>query len=81
MAKPVSVAVIPVQPAKEFFGLAELALFESFTRESFQTEFGVQADAFDPAKPVKRWFDSSADISQADNVSVYRIAGRKPDGT
>ena len=81
MTNPVSYAMVPAQPDKEFYGLQELALFQSFTRDSYRAKFGVEAPAFDPAKAIKQWFDSAADTSLPENVVVYKVAGRKADGS
>ena len=81
MTNPVSYAMVPAQPDKEFYGLQELALFQSFTRDSYRAKFGVEAPVFDPAKSIKQWFDSAADTSLPENVVVYKVAGRKADGS
>jgi hypothetical protein len=64
---------MPAQPDLDSYGFNELALFKSYTRESFLKEFGVQAPAYDPNRVTKTWFDSTADTSDPDNVSTYKV--------
>jgi hypothetical protein len=73
---PFSRPIAPIQPNAEFYSIHELALFKTYTRESYRAAFGVEAPAYDPARPVKSWFDSTADMTHPDNVAVYRIVGR-----
>ncbi len=56
---PVSVPVTPQEPDLLAYGIQELALFTSYTRDSYLTAFGVQAPAWDPARVKKAWFDST----------------------
>lgn len=73
MSSPVSLPIIPPQPDREAYGFAELALFQTYTRETYRAAFGVQAPAWNPSRPPKFWFDSTADASAAGNVAAYRI--------
>jgi hypothetical protein len=73
MSQPISQAVIPPQPGMIAYGVQELALFETYTRDSYASAFGAQAPAWDPARLRKNWFDSKVDTSDAGNVAVYRI--------
>lgn len=34
-------------------------LFKTYTRDSYEKEFGVQPPPFNPAKPAKTWFDTT----------------------
>jgi len=77
---PISQPVIPAQPETEFYSIQDLALFKSYSRESYRAAFGVDAPAFDPARLRKSWFDSSVDDSAPDNVAVYRAAGQDQGG-
>src|SRR5712692_7882321 len=80
MSQQVSQPVSPAQPNLPYYGVLDLALFRSYTRESYRAAFGVEAPPYNPARVIKTWFDSTADISQPDNVSVYNVAGRSSDG-
>lgn len=69
---PLSQPVTPAQPDLETYGFGELALFKTYTRESYRAAFGIEAPAYDPARVIKTWFDSTADTSDPDNVSTYK---------
>jgi hypothetical protein len=73
MSNPVSLPVIPPQPGQGAYGFAALALFQTYTRDTYRAAFGVQAPPWDPSRSAKFWFDSSADTSVADNVAAYKI--------
>jgi hypothetical protein len=60
---PTSLPVRPQQPAQPFYAISVLALFHTYTRETYLAAFGVQAPDFDPQRRVKSWFDSSVDPS------------------
>jgi len=77
---PVSQPVNPGQPNLLAYGIEELALFVSFTRDTYLSTFGVQAPAWDPTRLRKTWFDSTADVSDPANVAVYNIVGTDPNG-
>jgi hypothetical protein len=79
--KPISQPVVPPQPAGEFYGIQELALFKQFTRDSYRAAFGVEAPGWDPSRLTKTWFDSTADTSHPENVSLYKIVARDSSGT
>jgi hypothetical protein len=72
MTLPHSYSVIPAQPKQDSYGFSELALFKSYSRESFRAAFGAEAPPFDPARLIKTWFDSSADTSDPANVVLYK---------
>ena len=80
MSNPVSLPIVPPQPNQEAYGFAELALFQTYTRETYLAAFGVQAPAWDPSRPSKFWFDSTADASASGNVA-YKIFGVNSTGT
>jgi hypothetical protein len=73
MTTPTSRPATPAQPDLDSYGFGELALFKSYTRDSYLKEFGVQAPAYDPNRIIKAWFDSTADASDPDNVSTYKV--------
>ena len=79
MSNPVSLPIVPPQPDKEVYGFAELALFQTYTRETYLAAFGVQAPAWNPSRPSKFWFDSTA--SAAGNVAAYKIFAVDSTGT
>ena len=80
MTIPRSQAVAPVQPKQDSYGFNELALFKTYTRESFRAAFGAEAPAYDPVRLIKSWFDSSADSSDPANVVLYKILAPDPKG-
>ena len=77
---PVSQPVVPAQPSTEFYSIQDLALFKAYSRESYRAAFGVEAAAYDPARLRKSWFDSSVDLSDPDNVAVYRVVAQDQNG-
>ena len=80
MSTPVSSPVVPAQPNLLAYGVQDLALFVSFTRDTYLSAFGVQAPAWDPTRLRKNWFDTTADTSDPANVAVYSIAGTDQNG-
>ena len=64
------------------YGLANLYLFPVYqTREEYQQKTGLEAPAFDPAKPVKSWCDPAAATATRrklvyDNVIAMADTGR-----
>lgn len=64
---PTSVPVIPAQPVQANYSTAQLALFQTFTRASYLSAFGVQAPPWDPTRASKYWFDSTVDPTQVVN--------------
>jgi hypothetical protein len=77
---PVSQPVVSAQPSTQFYTIQDLALFKSYSRDSYRAAFGVEAAAFDPTRVRKSWFDSTADVSSPDNVAVYHIAAQDQNG-
>jgi hypothetical protein len=75
-----SAPVIPAQPNMLAYGISELGLFASHTRDSYLATFGVQAPAWDPTRVRKTWFDTTVDASDPSNVAVYRIIARDASG-
>jgi hypothetical protein len=80
MSTPVSTPVTPAQPNLLAYGIQELGLFTSFTRETYFSSFGIQAPSWDPTRLGKMWFDSTADTSDPTNLSVYQIVGTDQSG-
>ncbi len=76
MTTPLSTPLAPPQPDSAFYSIRELALFKTFTRDSYREAFGVEAPPFDPSRVIKTWFDSTADTSAPDNVAVYNTLAR-----
>lgn len=72
---PVSRPAVPPQPDAASYSIQELALFKTYSRESYRSAFGLEAPAFDPTRPVKAWFDSTVDASHPENVAVYKVPG------
>jgi hypothetical protein len=72
MSNPVSQPSPLPQPDLPYYGTEALLLFRSFTRDAYQTAFGVSAPPYDPSRVIKTWFDSTADISNSNNVAVYK---------
>jgi len=68
------------QPDQLQFVVRELELFEKFTRSGYRLKFGVPAPKWDPSRPIKRWFDSTVDRSQAEREFEYKVLG-KVDGS
>lgn len=77
---PISKPVAPAQPDSDSYNFADLALFQTYTRETFRAKFGLEAPAYNPARLMKTWFDSTADTSDPGNVSVYKVFGRDQRG-
>ena len=77
MSNPISQPVVPAQPNLAAYGVQDLALFKTCTRESYHAAFGIQAPAWDPTRLKKTWFDSTVDVSAPGNVAVYKIAGQE----
>lgn len=80
MSNPVSRPAAPPQPDQEYYGVQELALFKTYTRESYRAAFGVEPPPYDPSRVIKSWFDSTVDASDPGNVAVYKIVGRDQTG-
>ena len=80
MSNPVSQPVIPPQPNQLYYGVSALALFQTFTRETYLSAFGIQAPSYDPTRVIKTWFDSTVDTSNPSNVALYNIVGQDQSG-
>ena len=78
--RPASQPVVPAQPSTEFYSIQDLALFKTYSRESYRAAFGVDAAAYDPARLRKSWFDSSVDLSDPGNVAVYQVVAQDQNG-
>jgi hypothetical protein len=78
MSNPVSQPVIPAQPNLIAYGVQDLALFKTYTRDLYRAAFGAEAPPWNPARLRKTWFDSTVDTSSSDNVAVYKIAAQDP---
>jgi hypothetical protein len=78
MSSPVSAPLVPVQPNLGAYGVQDLALFKTYTRDSYRTAFGIEAPPWDAARLRQSWFDSTVDTSSPTNVAVYKIAGEDP---
>ena len=76
MSSPVSQPVVPAQPNLIAYGVQDLALFKTYSRDSFRAAFGVEAPPWDATRLRKTWFDSTVDTSSPANVAVYKIACR-----
>jgi hypothetical protein len=72
MSTPVSQPVTPVQPNQEVYGIQELGLFSTYTRDSYRALFGIEAPAWDPSRVTKTWFDSTVDTSNPANIAIYQ---------
>jgi hypothetical protein len=68
-----SVPLPKPQPQQPRYGIHELYLFREFTRENYEQTFGLQPPAFDPTRPVKAWFDSSAAERLPGEVVTYSV--------
>ncbi|MEP7354274.1 MAG: hypothetical protein ABI824_13690 [Acidobacteriota bacterium] len=77
---PVSVPKPRPLPDAVTYGFAELALFSQFSRDSYRASFGVDPLPYDATRLTKSWFDSTADTSHPENVSVYRILAQDSTG-
>jgi hypothetical protein len=58
------------QPNEKTYSVADIYTFKSYTRDSFESAFGVQPPAFNPAKPVKTWFDTTVNSASASYVTL-----------
>ncbi len=80
MSNLVSQPVVPAQPSTQFYTIQDLALFKSYSRDSYRAAFAAEAPAYDPTRLRKSWFDSTADVSSPNNVAVYHIAAQDQNG-
>lgn len=58
------------QPSEQTYGVGELYLFKTYTRDSYMNEFGVQPPPFNPNKPAKTWFDKTVTTATKDYWTV-----------
>ena len=72
MSNPVSQPVAPPQPDQEVYGIQELGLFSTYTRDSYRVSFGIEAPPWDPSRVTKTWFDSTVDTSNPANIATYQ---------
>jgi hypothetical protein len=85
LSQPFSAPVIPVQPEQDVYGPDALQLFTTYTRDSFRSAFGQEAPAWDPSRPTKTWFDSTAvssstptvhyDVISPDSAGAWGVRG------
>ena len=80
MSNPVSQPVIPPQPDQLYYGISKLALFQTFTRDTYLSTFGIQAPPYDPTRVIKSWFDSTVDTSNPSNVALYNVVAQDHNG-
>ena len=80
MANPVSQPAVSAQPNTEFYNIQDLVLFKAYSRDSYRAAFGMEAPPYDLSRLPKSWFDSTVDVSDPDNVAVYRIVAQDPSG-
>ena len=80
MSSPVSQPVIPPQPNQEVYGIQELALFQTFTRDTYRSAFNTEAPPWDPSRVKKSWFDSSVDVADPAATASYHAAGMDSSG-
>ncbi len=78
MSNLVSEPVTPPQPDLEVYGVQELALFNTYKRDTYLAAFGIQAPAWDPTRLTKTWFDSTVDTSDPANTVTYQIVATDP---
>lgn len=69
------------QPNEKFYSVSALDLFPTYSRASYLTTFGKRAPACDPTRLFKTWIDSTADVSDPGNVSIYKQLSRNANGT
>src|ERR1700676_1207384 len=72
MSTPVSQPVTPVQPNQEVYGIQELGLFSTYSRDTYLALFGIEAPAWDPSRVTKTWFVSTGDTSNPANIAIYQ---------
>ena len=80
MSNPISQPVIPPQPDQLYYGVSALALFQTFTRDTYLSTFGIQAPPYDPTRVIKSWFDSTVDTSNPSNVALYNVVAQDHNG-
>jgi hypothetical protein len=80
VVNPVSQPVVPAQPNTEFYNIQDLVLFKTYSRGSYRAAFGVEPAAYDPARVLKSWFDSTVDVSDPGNVAIYHVVAQDQSG-
>lgn len=80
MGTPASQPTIPKQPDLLAYGIQDLGLFSTYSRDSYLVAFGVQAPPWDPMRVRKTWFDTTVDTSAPGNVAIYKIAAPDQNG-
>jgi hypothetical protein len=78
---PISTPAAQPQPNQITFPVDALALFHTYTRDSFRSAFGVDAPAWDANRLSKTWFDSTIDVSEPNSVVNYQMIGQDSTGT
>lgn len=78
--KPISQPAAQAQPAQVSYGVDSLALFPSYTRDSYRAAFGGEAPPWDPSRRSKTWFDSTVDVSNPRAGVTYTVVGQDADG-
>lgn len=48
-----------IQPEEPIYGIEQLQLFPRLTRAIYREQYNVEPPPYDPAKRIKRWFDST----------------------
>lgn len=62
------------QPDLQTYGVSELALFPTYTRDTYLTKFGVQAPPFDSALAPKAWLDTTALVGRTEtDLVTYNV--------
>ncbi len=74
--KPISQPAAQVQPDQACYGIDALALFRTYTRDSYRATFGVEAPPWDPGRRTKTWFDSNVDASSPGVSLHYNVVAR-----
>ncbi len=77
---PVSIPTPKPQPDAAIYGIAELELFARDTRATYLQRNGVQAQPFDPSRPVQRWFDTTVADQPQDDVYIVQYFEVLDDG-
>jgi len=68
------------QPNQVSYGVEVLALFQSYTRDSYRAAFGVDAAPWDRSRFRKAWFDSTVDVSDPSRLVSYQFVGQDVQG-
>lgn len=72
--------VVPPQPDRLIYGPSDLVLLKTYTRETYEKEFGVQAPPFDTSRRPKYWFDSTVDLTDPEALVAYKIVSMDKGG-